>query len=263
MPITKINYQNTIIYKIVADDEEKCSDVYVGSTTDFIRRKGQHKRITNLGINQQKLYKMIRDNGGWDNWSMLEVKKFPCNDGNESRAEEERVRKELKADLNSIRCWRESKFCIEEGCKSGAISKTDYCVSHGGGKRCIEEGCKTGAEGKTDFCKKHGGGNRCIEEGCKVSTQGLTDFCISHGGGKRCIEEGCKTGAQGKTDCCVSHGGGKRCIEEGCKVSAIGKTDYCAKHGQQHTCLTCNKTLSIGSVKRHEKSKKHLKLLEN
>ncbi len=130
-----------------------------------------------------------------------------------------------------------NKRCIEDGCKSSAQGKTEYCISHGGGKRCIEDGCKSGAEGKTDFCKSHGGGKRCKEQGCKSSAQGKTEYCISHGGGKRCKQDGCKSGARGKTDFCVSHGGGERCKEDGCKSSAQGKTDFCKKHGGGKRCI--------------------------
>ncbi len=128
------------------------------------------------------------------------------------------------------------KRCKEDDCKNSAIGKTDFCFSHGGGKRCKEDGCRSSAQGKSDFCKSHGGGKRCKENGCKSTSLGKTDFCASHGGGKRCKENGCKNGARGKTDFCKSHGGGKRCKEDGCKSSALGKTDLCAKHGGGKRC---------------------------
>ena len=31
---------------------------------------------------------MIRENGDWNNWSMIEIEKYPCNDDNEARARE-------------------------------------------------------------------------------------------------------------------------------------------------------------------------------
>ena len=43
MPKTKINYENAIIYKIVCNDLN-IKDLYVGHTTDFIRRKYDHKK---------------------------------------------------------------------------------------------------------------------------------------------------------------------------------------------------------------------------
>ena len=62
MPRKPINYQNTIIYKIVCNDLN-IKDLYVGHTTDFRRRKGGHK--SRSSSSDMKIYKAIRDNGGW------------------------------------------------------------------------------------------------------------------------------------------------------------------------------------------------------
>ena len=42
MPKTAIDYSKTIIYKIVCNDLD-ITDLYVGHTTDFIRRRHHHK----------------------------------------------------------------------------------------------------------------------------------------------------------------------------------------------------------------------------
>ena len=81
MPRTPINYQNTIIYKIVCNDLT-ITESYVGSTTDFRRRKSQHKSSCNTINNSkynQKNYIFIRENGGWENWTMLEIEKIAEN----------------------------------------------------------------------------------------------------------------------------------------------------------------------------------------
>ncbi len=44
---------------------------------------------------------MIRENGGWHMFKMIEIKKFPCSDHNEASAEEDKTMKELKANMNS------------------------------------------------------------------------------------------------------------------------------------------------------------------
>ena len=102
MPRNEINYQNTIIYKIVCNDLN-VNDLYVGSTTEFTKRKYKHKfnclnsKIDNCKF---KVYDFIRDHGNWDNWSMIEVEKYPCNDGNEARSRERYWIETLKATLN-------------------------------------------------------------------------------------------------------------------------------------------------------------------
>ena len=103
MPRTAINYQNTIIYKIVCNDLN-IKDVYVGHTTDFTRRRKHHKcACTNLSSKEYniKTYQIIRNNGGWDNWCMVEIEKIPCYDSNEARARERYWFEQLQASLNS------------------------------------------------------------------------------------------------------------------------------------------------------------------
>jgi len=104
MPKKAIDYSNTIIYKIQHQDNEDL--LYVGHTTDFTKRKYDHKKCCNNPNSKAynyKLYKMIRDNGNWECFSMIEIKKFPCNNANEASAEEDRIMREMKANMNSIR----------------------------------------------------------------------------------------------------------------------------------------------------------------
>ena len=87
MPKTNCDYSRTVMYKIVCDDLN-ITDCYVGHTTEFIKRRWAHKaRCTNdtNGKYNLNVYKFIRANGSWGNWSMLEIEKFPCIDGNEAR----------------------------------------------------------------------------------------------------------------------------------------------------------------------------------
>ena len=143
------------------------------------------------------------------------------------------------------------KRCSELGCGRGAISGTDKCIKHCGGNRCSELGCGSSAIGGTDKCSKHGGGKRCSELGCGSSAQGGTDKCSKHGGGERCSELGCGNGAQGGTDKCSKHGGGNRCSELGCGSSAQGRTDKCSKHGGGERCseLGCGNGAISGTDK--------------
>jgi predicted GIY-YIG superfamily endonuclease len=102
MPRKQIDYSRTSIYKIICNDIT-INDVYVGSTTDFKKRKCQHKTACKTTNNKIKVYNIIRDNGGWDNWSMVEIEKYPCNDGNEARARERYYYDILNASMNTVR----------------------------------------------------------------------------------------------------------------------------------------------------------------
>ena len=104
MPKKIIDFSKTIIYKIVCNDLN-ITDVYVGHTTNFIKRKAQHKSICNNPNSKSynlKIYNTIRDNGGFDNWSMIQIEKFQdCNDINEACARERYWYELLNAKLNT------------------------------------------------------------------------------------------------------------------------------------------------------------------
>ena len=75
MPRKPIDYGNTHFYKIVCKDTNVKS-LYVGHTTDFTKRKSQHKHLC-CAENDKRynvhVYEFIRENGGWDNWDMIEI----------------------------------------------------------------------------------------------------------------------------------------------------------------------------------------------
>ena len=103
MPRQNINYQNTIIYKWVCNDLN-ITDIYVGSTTDIIRRKQAHKSTCNNEKSENhnlKIYKIMRANGGFSNWTMLEIDKFPCNNKAESLVKERYWYEVLSAKMNT------------------------------------------------------------------------------------------------------------------------------------------------------------------
>ena len=105
MPRKAIDYSKTVIYKI--QHIERDDLLYVGSTTNFKNSKDCHRNACkNPKTNHLKVYQLILENGGWDKFDMLEIKKYPCCDGNEARAEENRSYKELKANMNMVNPYR-------------------------------------------------------------------------------------------------------------------------------------------------------------
>ena len=78
MPKKPINYASTIMYKIVCKDLN-VSDCYVGHTTNFVKRKCEHKsRSCNAGVAKNNLYvyQKIREHGGWDNFDMIQIEEY-------------------------------------------------------------------------------------------------------------------------------------------------------------------------------------------
>ena len=107
MPLTKIDYSKTIIYKIVCNDLN-VKDTYVGHTTDFTRRKKAHKHRVKMDT-KYKLYETIKENGDWNNWIMVEIEKVNCIDSLEARKRERYWIETLKANLNKIVPTRTTK----------------------------------------------------------------------------------------------------------------------------------------------------------
>lgn len=83
MPKQNINYSKTIIYKISCKDKNVFF-VYIDYTTNFRNKKNFHKGMTNGCRTDIELYNKIRENGGWENWEMVELYRFHCKDKTEA-----------------------------------------------------------------------------------------------------------------------------------------------------------------------------------
>ncbi len=107
MPKTPRDFSQGLIYSIVCKTD--ASLLYVGSTTNLTQRTYLHKNTCNnensKGYNYQ-VYVMIRANGGWENFVMKPIKEFPCENNIQLTIEEERIRVEIQAKLNTNRAYR-------------------------------------------------------------------------------------------------------------------------------------------------------------
>ena len=107
-----INYETTpiIFYKFVCENPE-IKSCYVGHTTNFNRRKAEHKVICNNRNNNKsakyefKVYQIIRENGGWDNWKMVEVNRRICLDKINACKIEQQYIENLQTDMNTINSY--------------------------------------------------------------------------------------------------------------------------------------------------------------
>jgi hypothetical protein len=102
MPKTAIDFSKCLIYKLVCNNLD-VKEIYVGSTTNFTQRKKLHKNACNYQNNSEYnnlKYQIIRENGGWNNWCMIEIEKFPCKDNREALARERYWFETLHAEMN-------------------------------------------------------------------------------------------------------------------------------------------------------------------
>ena len=102
MPRKPIDYSNTHFYKLCCNDLN-VTDIYVGHTTDFRKRKNQHKRNCNTEGNKHynfPVYQFIRQHNGWSNWDMILLESYECRDALEARKIEREFIEQLNATLN-------------------------------------------------------------------------------------------------------------------------------------------------------------------
>jgi hypothetical protein len=96
-------YENGIIYKLCHCNDLENENIYIGSTTNFRRRKWDHKNNCNNENSKDfnyPVYQFIRENGGWDEWKMIPIEKYPCNDKKELEVRENYHIQLLKSKLN-------------------------------------------------------------------------------------------------------------------------------------------------------------------
>ncbi len=98
------DFSKTVMYKIVCNDLN-VKECYVGHTINMVKRKCVHKSACNNEKNKShnlKIYQIIRENGGWDNWTMILVEKFPCEDKYQACKKEREIVEELAAKKNAL-----------------------------------------------------------------------------------------------------------------------------------------------------------------
>ena len=102
MPLKPINYDRIYFYKLCCKDVA-ITDMYVGSTSNFTKRKQNHKKCcyqeSNKGYNRL-VYRFIRDHGGWDNWEMVLIEDAKCDNKLHMLKKEREYVEQLHATLN-------------------------------------------------------------------------------------------------------------------------------------------------------------------
>jgi predicted GIY-YIG superfamily endonuclease len=97
-----VKYNESIIYKLCCNDLN-ITDIYIGSTTNFNRRRAQHKLCCNNEKTKQfncRVYKFIRDHGNWGNWSMLQIEQYEAKDKRDLEMRERYWIETLNSSLN-------------------------------------------------------------------------------------------------------------------------------------------------------------------
>jgi len=124
-------YSKSVVYKIVCDTNDKL--VYIGSTVDFDKREGRHK---NNCINPDrteyniKLYRIIRANGGWDNFSMIALEEVTCENKEQLLMIEKKYQIEYKPVMNSKSAHNTEQERLQLKQKYNLDNKDKYIEYH-------------------------------------------------------------------------------------------------------------------------------------
>jgi hypothetical protein len=87
---------------------------YIGSTSNFIKRKSSHKTDCYNEKRKKymcKLYVFIRDNNGWENFEMVPLDEISCDTKLQARIREQEwiISKQTISSLNSIKAYISNK----------------------------------------------------------------------------------------------------------------------------------------------------------
>jgi hypothetical protein len=141
-------------YKIscIDDDIELC---YVGSTSNWKQRNSRHKDACNNENNpeyNQKKYQTIRENGGWDNFKMVEINFRENLTLTESRQIEEEYRVEHRATLNQVKCFQNTEEKKEYKKNYNEVHKEEIKEYH---KEYYQKNIEKIKEKKKEYQKKY------------------------------------------------------------------------------------------------------------
>ena len=106
MPKVKMDYSNTIIYKIFCKDTN-IKGSYIGHTTNFVKRKSAHK--TSCKDGNFYIYRYIREHGGWDNWKIIILDDIDCKNYEEARKVEQSYIDLHNSELNTT-----NAYCVKD-----------------------------------------------------------------------------------------------------------------------------------------------------
>jgi hypothetical protein len=99
---------NFFMYKICPKNKE-LDFCYIGHTANFNERQSRHIRNTYNANDAKhyhlKQYEFIRNNGGWDEWEMIEIEKLNGKTKLEARIREQELIEEHGANLNSLKAY--------------------------------------------------------------------------------------------------------------------------------------------------------------
>ena len=125
-----VNYNQGKIYKLCCKDVN-VKEFYIGSTCNELKVRKYNHKITSTNSNDKsynlKVYKYIRENGGFENWDIVLVEEYKeCNNKMELHQKERYYIELLGATLNSRIPNRTKKEYYEDNKEQIKEHKKEY-----------------------------------------------------------------------------------------------------------------------------------------
>lgn len=92
-----------IVYKLICKDIS-VKDIYVGATTETLRRRWTHHKNKYKAFIHRKVYAFIKIHGGINQWELVEIESVQFTDIIDLRKKEQYWKDNLNASLNVFRC---------------------------------------------------------------------------------------------------------------------------------------------------------------
>lgn len=227
-----VNYQNTIMYKICCKDVN-VKEIYVGSTTNFTQRKKQHKYYCNASSDSHYntyVYQFIRDNGGFENWDIIMIEKYTCDDKLEQAKRERYWIETLHSTLNRAIPSRTRKEYVEDNIDNVRGYKKKYAEIHK--EEIVERGQIWREENKDELKIKK-----------KI-------YSLEH---KEESAERCKIWREENKDYNVMK---KKEYYEANKIQI-------AENNKIKITCCCGNIITLGAKSNHERTQKHINFIES
>jgi hypothetical protein len=259
MPKKGIDYSNTVIYRIVCKDTT-ITDCYIGHTTSFIKRKNQHKSACNSEKYNLNIHQFIRNNGGWDNWSMIEIEKKNCTNRNEAEKHERYYIEYYNSTLNQVMPTRTIQEWRKDN-KELLIQKQ---------KQYVEANKEAVVEGKHNW----------YQDNKNVLNQKHKEYYEEN---KAIISKKCIEYYENKKEIILENGkeyykSNKESIKEKVKMYSEKHKEYIEKYKKQYyqdnkqnilekekekvECI-CGCQIRRGGLLEHQRTKKHIDAMKN
>ena len=165
-------YEKGMIYKLCCKDANT-TEIYIGSTVNKYRRKGNHKHIcSNPNHRSYNLYvyQFIRENGGFDNWDLVILEEYSTQNKGELVWKEREWIELLKPALNSVKrpaitteeCRERKKTYYEENTEQIRKHQKEYREENT--EKCREKDRKQYEKNKQKIREKYEKNKQKISE---------------------------------------------------------------------------------------------------